>query len=155
MREDDKTRGRRQRMSEPARAAWRSLADLVVYRRNYWLWVAHDLGLRPTQAKALMSLEAADPQPMRTLAEVLHCDPSVVTNAVNRLEELGLVERRRLADDRRVKHLVLTAAGKRVRQKVEEALYEPPEQWLDLDDEEIAMLARIVTKVTANPVSRL
>lgn len=62
------------------------------------------------QALAVRELDA--PIPMRDLADRLCCDASNVTGIVDRLEERGLVERRTASDDRRVKHLVLTDAGR-------------------------------------------
>jgi DNA-binding MarR family transcriptional regulator len=51
------------------------------------------------------------PLSRREVAERLHCDPSNVTFLVNRLERRRLVARARVKADRRVKALVLTAAG--------------------------------------------
>ena len=45
----------------------------------------------------------------RALAEHWSCDPSWVTNRIDRLEQLGLVERRLSPTDRRVKEVWLTA----------------------------------------------
>src|SRR5436190_8455917 len=58
------------------------------------------------QVRALYALR--EPLSMRELAERLYLDPSNLTALVDRLEELGLVERRADADDRRVKRLVIT-----------------------------------------------
>lgn len=65
------------------------------------------------QAMALRELD--EPLPMRDLADRLCCDASNVTGIVDRLEARGLVERRTAPDDRRVKHLVLTEAGRTLR----------------------------------------
>jgi DNA-binding MarR family transcriptional regulator len=65
------------------------------------------------QAMALRQLD--EPVPMRELAQRLCCDASNVTGIVDRLETRGLVERRTAPDDRRVKRLVLTEAGKSLR----------------------------------------
>ncbi len=67
------------------------------------------------QAMALRELD--DPLPMRDLADRLCCDASNVTGIVDRLEARGLVERRTVAGDRRVKHIVLTEAGRAVREE--------------------------------------
>jgi DNA-binding MarR family transcriptional regulator len=45
-----------------------------------------------------------------------------VTGIVDRLEARGLVERRTAPNDRRVKHLVLTEAGRVLRQKHRDGL---------------------------------
>jgi DNA-binding MarR family transcriptional regulator len=67
------------------------------------------------QAMALRELD--EPLPMRDLADRLCCDASNVTGIVDRLESRGLVERRTAADDRRVKHIVLTEAGRTLREE--------------------------------------
>src|SRR5947209_414516 len=68
-----------------------------------------------SQAMALRELD--EPLPMRDLADRLCCDASNVTGIVDRLESRGLVERRGAPGDRRVKQLVLTAAGRELRQQ--------------------------------------
>jgi DNA-binding MarR family transcriptional regulator len=60
---------------------------------------------------------------MGQLAERLDCDPSNVTGMVDRLHARGLPERRVDEADRRVKHLTLTSAGRRLRSELEERLF--------------------------------
>ena len=48
------------------------------------------------------------------LAELLHMHPGTVTGIVRRLEEEGLVEQTRDAEDTRRRHLTLTAKGRRI-----------------------------------------
>lgn len=69
--------------------------------------------LTAMQAKLLM-LVAAEPMPMRRMAEVFHCDPSNVTGIVDRLERRGLVVREPDPADRRVKNVTITGAGTEV-----------------------------------------
>jgi DNA-binding MarR family transcriptional regulator len=57
---------------------------------------------------------------MGTTAEELHRDASNVTGIVDRLEKRGLVERRTLPTDGRVKELLPTDAGRRVLGQLEE-----------------------------------
>lgn len=79
-----------------------------------------DLNLTVTQANALRALES--PLSMRELADRLLCEPSNVTFVMDRLVRQGLVERRNRPHDRRVRELVLTAAGRRLRHRLMEAL---------------------------------
>jgi DNA-binding MarR family transcriptional regulator len=79
--------------------------------------VAASLGLTPLQARTLLGL--AQPQPMRSLAEVMLCDASNVTGLADRLERLGLVERVADPSDRRVKLLSLTDRGRQVRRDLD------------------------------------
>ncbi|HZD66526.1 MAG TPA: MarR family transcriptional regulator, partial [Acidimicrobiales bacterium] len=69
------------------------------------------LGLTLGVAKALLRLSPTEPNAMRQLAGALHCDNSYVTTVVDALEERGLARREAHPRDRRVKVVVLTAAG--------------------------------------------
>lgn len=71
------------------------------------------VGLSMPQAFALRYLE--QPCAMRSLARAMRCDASNLTGIADRLEERGLAERRLDPRDRRVKLLVLTPAGLKVR----------------------------------------
>ncbi len=64
------------------------------------------------------------PVPMRDLAAHLRCDPSNVTGIADRLESRGLVRGDAAAHDRRVKLLVATREGDRLRRQLEAALLE-------------------------------
>jgi MarR family transcriptional regulator, organic hydroperoxide resistance regulator len=86
-----------------------------------------ELGLTFAQAHALRLLDPDRPLPMSALAERLFCDASNVTGIADRLEARGLVERHAGEGDRRVKTLVLTAAGAALRERVHELMAEPPE----------------------------
>ena len=74
------------------------------------------LGLTVPQAVLLREMER--PMAMNEVAGRMHCDASNVTGIVDRLESRGLVERRTRDGDRRIKELVLTAEGRRVRAEV-------------------------------------
>jgi DNA-binding MarR family transcriptional regulator len=85
-----------------------------VQRGHLPSWGAQ-FGLSPVQCHVLHLLEPGDTMPMSQLAEALSCDASNVTGLVDRLEGMGLVERRPSARDRRVKELSLTTTGSRLR----------------------------------------
>src|SRR6267143_1408775 len=82
--------------------------------------------LRLTLPQALLLRQLGDALPMNEAAGKLHCDPSNVTGIVDRLEGRGLIERQHLTKDRRVKHLALTAEGRRLRRRVETILSSAP-----------------------------
>jgi DNA-binding MarR family transcriptional regulator len=63
---------------------------------------------------------------MGEVAKLLACDSSNVTWITDRLEERGLVERTPADHDRRIKLLVLTDEGRRVRGQIDARLSEPP-----------------------------
>jgi len=75
-----------------------------------------DLGLSPAEARTIHWLDT--PSPMGTMAGALHCDASYVTVLSDRLESLGLVERVPDPSDRRVRQLVLTKEGRRIRTRL-------------------------------------
>jgi DNA-binding MarR family transcriptional regulator len=89
--------------------------------------VTAGLGLSTAAAAALLQLVPGEPISQRRLAERLHCTPSTVVDPTDKLESLGLVARQVHPRDRRINALVVTAAGKRVRQKLISLLLEPPE----------------------------
>lgn len=70
-----------------------------------------------TAAQALLLRQIVGAVPMGEIAGKLGCDASNLTGIVDRLETRGLVERRVNPADRRVKQLVLTGAGSRLRER--------------------------------------
>lgn len=132
----------------PAAGAWWRLVELFFAQHHKHQQVVRSLGLNPPHAMALMQLDPAHPAPMRALAGILSCDASHVTGLVDRLEELGYVERRNDPTDRRVKTLVLTSQGERARQVARAGLYEPPPELLALSDSDQRLLRDIVARAT-------
>ncbi len=112
--------------------------------------ILRELGLTPGHMKALAALDPDEPRPMRALADALSCDASMVTWLVDRMEERGLVERRALTSDRRVKTVALTRLGVDARDRLLSALYEPPPELLSLD---IASLEALRTQLAKLPAS--
>ena len=106
----------------------------------------NEVGLAPMQAMALTHLEPAEPMPMSALAAVLMCDNSNVTGIVDRLEALGLVERRPAERDRRVKAVALTERGIALRGVVQQRMSEPPPPLKRLSDEDAATLRDILQR---------
>ena len=110
--------------------------------------IVQRLGLTPGHSKALLMLDPDQPLPMGNLAQQFSCDASTVTWLVDRLEERGLVERRGLASDRRVKTVALTPLGVKTKEELEQALYEPPAELIALDDSILEELHRALTAMT-------
>ena len=96
------------------------LHDLVERLRQRFAGIAFGLDLTPPQMGVLISLE--DSTSMSRLASNIGCDASNITWMTDRLERRGLVERRPDPNDRRVKHLVLTESGRKLRRHVERRL---------------------------------
>jgi len=106
-------------------------------------------GLTFQQAVALRRLE--DAAPMRDLAETLHCDASYVTGLADSLEARGLIARQPDPGDRRVKQLVLTSEGQRVREGLEARLSEGHPLTQGLSEEERRTLHNLLwTLVSSN-----
>jgi len=103
-----------------------------------------DFDLSFAQAMALRELD--QPLPMRELAQRLCCDASNVTGIVDHLEARGLVERRVAPDDRRVKHLVLTDAGRTLRQEHRDGLTVDLPLLHDLSPDERRLLADLLRR---------
>src|SRR5258706_6500496 len=101
--------------SPPARDPWALLVRLFFAQRANLPPLAAKLQLSPAQCHVLHLIEPDRPIPMGQLAETLACDASNVTGLVDRLESRGLVRRRPSDADRRVKVLVLTPMGTRLR----------------------------------------
>jgi MarR family transcriptional regulator, organic hydroperoxide resistance regulator len=111
---------------DPAVEAWGLLWRLMQANKPRFMALAQELGLAPMQLHALRLIEPGVEVPMSSLAGKLFCDASNVTGIVDRLEARGLIERRPAEHDRRVKLLVLTAAGARMRSIAERQMTQPP-----------------------------
>ena len=111
-------------VDSPVPEAWVALRTLLGRQRRLFLIAASELDLHPAQAGALLHL--ATPLPMNELAAILACDNSNVTGLVDRLEARGLVVRQANPADRRVKRVVLTAAGTDLRGQLLKRVSRPP-----------------------------
>ena len=111
---------------------WRRIFDFIIATHAQRDGVLQRFGFTPGDSKALMLLEPDKGRTMRSLAEAWTCDASNATWMIDRLEKRGLVERRAVAGDRRVKKVVLTPRGVETKAALLKALYEPPPELLDL-----------------------
>jgi DNA-binding MarR family transcriptional regulator len=87
---------------------------LVVTRLARRLRQQSETSVSPTQIAALATIERRGPLTLGELAEVEAVQPPTITAAVDRLENEGFVQRRRDPVDRRVTHVQVTAAGRRL-----------------------------------------
>jgi DNA-binding MarR family transcriptional regulator len=106
----------------------------------------NEVGLAPMQAMALTHLTPDEAVPMSTLAGLLMCDNSNVTGIVDRLEALGLAERRPAERDRRVKAVALTEQGVALRDVVQLRMSEPPPPLKGLSEEDATALRDILQR---------
>jgi DNA-binding MarR family transcriptional regulator len=135
----------------PTRVETRDTTDLVLQlvgrMHQHFAAVAFELGLTPPQMGVLKTLD--DPSPMGRVASELHCDASNVTWMVDRLEERGLVERTPDPLDRRVKRLVLTEAGRKLRRHIERRMHSGIPGMEKLSADERRTLGRLLERMLA------
>jgi MarR family transcriptional regulator, organic hydroperoxide resistance regulator len=148
----DGTMGRKRGTGKAAIAAeaWAAVLDLAFGQRNRFLAILQEFGLTPGNLRALFALDQETPRPMRTLARVWACDASNVTWMVDRLETRGLVERRTLPSDRRVKTVVLTPLGARTKAELLGRLHEPPADFLALNRATLEALRDALARLPAS-----
>jgi DNA-binding MarR family transcriptional regulator len=117
------------------------------FQRGRHMGVLKELGLTPGHMKVLSVLEPGAPRPMGVIAESCACDPSMATFLVDRLEERGLVERRMLPSDRRVKTVALTPLGVKTKGALLDRLFQPPDELVALDRSTLEALHRALGKL--------
>jgi DNA-binding MarR family transcriptional regulator len=109
------------------------------------------LGLRmklsPGVIKTLMRLAKADGVSMGEMARAVGVDPSYITALVDDLDERGLARREAAPDDRRVKVIVLTDAGRAVADEIDAVLSIPPAAFEVLSHSELRQLRDLLDKV--------
>ena len=80
--------------------------------RHMRQWPGGALSLVHVNVLAILDIDG--PMPMGGLAEALDVSQASATGIVDRMEQRGLVERRRIDDDRRVVRVALTDEGRRL-----------------------------------------
>ena len=130
-----------------AAEAWGGIARLFLSQQDRREEVAAELGLHVSDLISLFHLDPSQGVSQRDLATAWTCDPSWVTNRVDRLEELGLVERRVVPTDRRVKQVWLTEAGRTHRATGMVGFHRPPEAFGTLTLAELEALAAILERL--------
>ena len=106
-----------------------------------------EMGLTPAVARALYELDPDQSLPARDLAMRLDCDPSNITLLVDKLERADLVRRQVDPADRRLRTLVVTDAGRRVRDRVGEIMSDS-RLLAGLTADELATLRKLLWKVS-------
>lgn len=130
-----------------ATEAWGQVARLFLSQQSRREEVATELGLHISDMISLFHMQPGEGVSQRALADHWACDPSWVTNRIDRLEQLGLVERRLSPTDRRVKEVWLTAVGEAIRTEGLAGFGRPPPVLADLPHRDLVGLARILAKL--------
>jgi DNA-binding MarR family transcriptional regulator len=126
---------------------WRLMLDCSLAQFGRASAILQPLGLTPGHLKLLMQIEEGEGRPMGSLAHAFHCDASTMTWLVDRLEERGLVERRMLPSDRRVKAVALTPRGIEMKADLLQQFYEPPAELCGLDRSSLEGLRDALAKI--------
>jgi DNA-binding MarR family transcriptional regulator len=144
-----------------ARRVWGRMFDFLMVTAPERARSLGRRGLTPNDSRALASLDPEAGRTMRALADEWECDASNATWIVDRMERLGLAERRAVPEDRRVKLVVLTAKGAKIKAELVEEFHTPPSELLALDradldalDRATERLSTAVTQVDATAAKR-
>ena len=89
-----------------------------------------EIGIHCGQGIALRQLWRKDGVTQSELAHSLHVAPATVTIALQRMEKIGLIERRSDQRDQRVSRVFLTDRGRSLRENVEQNWHRLEEQML-------------------------
>lgn len=130
-------------------ALWRAarLGPTVERLRRHVLQ-AGPQSIEAGQFRALDSVAANGPCPVRELAMVMGLEPSSVTRAIGRLETKGLVRKRRAERDQREVLVELTDEGSRIHQLFVDRAYEIYEEIFTVfSDEERFVLADLLERM--------
>src|SRR5436190_6290966 len=130
---------------------WKLLAQLSQAYRGLLDTFMDRIGMHRAQATLLCRLFAQDGMTQSEIAEQLSVQGATVTNMLQRMEEAGLVTRRRDPDDNRLVRVYLTELGRKQERaineqftKVEQAVFE------GLDYQERALLRRMIEQMIRN-----
>ncbi len=115
--------------------------------RQHWAAHAAALGLTAAQVKVLLRLTPGEAIPMRKLAQQLDYDTSNLTTLVDRLAGRGALERQADPADRRVKALVLTAEGERLRDQFWHNLVSDAGPLAPMRESDLRALARLLARL--------
>jgi DNA-binding MarR family transcriptional regulator len=126
-----------------------SRASELKHRRMHEL--LGELGLHRGEPWVLYALWEQDGLAQSELTKQLNRSPSTITKTVQRMEKVGLVERRADAHDERVSRVYLTDAGRAIRTAVD-GVWQRLNQEIfgGFSDEELAQLHDLLVRVCDN-----
>ncbi|GEK91238.1 MarR family winged helix-turn-helix transcriptional regulator [Alkalibacterium kapii] len=104
------------------------------------------LGLTYPQYLVLLVLFEDETVTVKALGERLYLDSGTLTPLLKRMEEHGLVERKRCSEDERVVKVSLTKKGRGI-EKQAEAIPNKFSKEIQLETEEAKELKRLLTKI--------
>ncbi|MCC9310010.1 MarR family transcriptional regulator [Kitasatospora sp. RB6PN24] len=122
------------------------MAGLVAIFHREYEEAAQARSLTGAQAKVLALLRFG-PLPMRRIAQTLSCEPSNITGIVDRLETRGFVTRQADPQDRRVKLVAATEAGRTASAELRSSLHFAREPLATLSQEERRTLRDLLNRM--------
>jgi DNA-binding MarR family transcriptional regulator len=136
-------------MSSNGGRAWAAMVALMRSQKSCFAPQFAELDMTMQSAHALHAVPR-EGITMRALADEMFCDASNATGIVDRLERRGLIERRNDEQDRRVKRVHLTAAGRRMHERIEELFRIPPPAIASLSADDQRALRALLERALAN-----
>ena len=110
-----------------------------------------ELGLYRGQHSMLRALWEQEGLTHTELAKRSHVRPSTITKTIQRMEKVGLVERKHDAEDQRVSRVYLAEAGRSVQGDVEQTWHRIEEEtFADFTLEERVLLRRFFLQIREN-----
>jgi DNA-binding MarR family transcriptional regulator len=134
---------------------WVLLAQFAQAYRNLTDSFMDEISMHRAQAALLCRLFAQDGMTQSEIAQQLSVQGATVTDMLQRMEDTGLVTRRRDPDDNRLVRVYLTESGREKERsiadqfmKLEGAIFE------DIDEHERAQLRQLLNRVLQNIMTR-
>jgi DNA-binding MarR family transcriptional regulator len=135
--------------AEAADRVWNALQTYVeAHHPRKELQEILGLGRGLGRVKTILFL-VRGPATLRGIAEFLGVDAPYATVIVNKLEDVGFVERTSHPDDDRRKLVQLTPAGRDAAHLADRIYARPPASLVSLPAKDIATLEALMTKLTA------
>jgi DNA-binding MarR family transcriptional regulator len=110
-------------------------------------------GFTVIQAKILLQLQPGDGLPMHTLASQVQSDPSNLTAPIDKLEGRGAIRRQPRITDRRVKSIILTDEGCRLRDELWNEIITDPGPIAHLSADQVTGLQQLLRAAVYAPPS--
>lgn len=108
-------------------------------------------GITPGQWNALNQLDKRGPLSQRALADALQRKPATITRSIDKMEEMGLVERVPDATDRRANVIVLRPAARDLLERIQPDAVDLADRMREgISDEELVLLFRLLDTVYDN-----
>jgi DNA-binding MarR family transcriptional regulator len=114
--------------------------------------VLNEHGLTMWGYTVLLSLDQSPVRTQAALAEAISADKTRIIPVLDELQDQGYIERRADPDDRRVRLLEITDAGRAIKDAVQTAIQRKEERWLQtLSADDRRTFLRVLQHLTQEP----